>query len=1186
MSTVPGNDHWFDRNCDQTEAPDTEPEVQSGGGPVNQKPGGGRADATVNAVLENLIGQCYPGGEVPAPGKNFIPPEVADQDNSFTIGWGNIYDILRGFNIEPPDISSVYVSFPDDGEGSGQACTDAGQDQGVINCDRPKNPDLEECVKDHLDCIFKPYVGGAWTPPKADCDNFVPVTSFGVSNKICVENCVTPRVAVYEYVTGATDCNAQFTSTNTINLTQAGVVTLELWWDDNPSTAGTAIDSATVGGVTFTRSGEKGREVKSVLLNAGNNSVSYTGTQSYEVTDNYGTNLNVKFKDGDGNDENARLTIISSETSGDHWYSTQTSAPAGYTNNGIKFYGNSVNEARNAVAIRQAYSAQNNDHMLTRDPDGEATTMANYGMVVTGTEFFAFDEKDRMYSELVENEVPVPLYRLYSPSKQDHKFVTEDVGGLIEPDLRNNRYKLVSKANSYLNIDFECRKGSAGYDNTLGWYVTDGIDGNPVYGEVMMPNATDASGKFVTKIPKKIINQYIPCSLGFFIVPDGDDQNSNVEKGDSVTLSDTGNGWRTNLNSAQQNLTFFSQSKFNRDKKDFTHWPNRRWMYWEDLLNGDDDYNDVKVSYGLRYGNSEYINEGVHCWVFAEDAVPVYQEITNQNCGTKIFDGGFGNIELTRTGCGNFSEDERGGSGSGCGKCEGEYSLTVNKVQTITALRSCNLTLRSHGGMTGGRGECLRFQYKLFKNGNQIYADKVRVKNWERIGKVIHSFSVNAGDELTFEISQILAGHYSGRVSPAWSLRDEDAGEFVDNWTANLSTLSSNYNTSVPGQASGRTTEAYEPCGLVTSGSLFAIDPDGGRRNTTVVLTNKVVQNNEMIPPTEYGVQVIKTKAVTQMSAGETGFITTKADGGMVLKLQYRVVDPNDLRVAWSLVEVKDYGKGGYDVGDNIRCFVGSWANAKQTYKRNQYGQDRRRNDKYYIGFRVTDINDLQCPEPSDNQGKIEDIKIDSVFSYQTEPYLDPVKVINNRSTTGNEYKINMNSFFQSLFLYDNNQGISFDTYYRQQKALGNEVIFYQDYRDIRGFKFKIAIRVERIKSYEDGDTYRYPKYGWFGNISVSSASNYGKRYAENDQLNIQYPPARLAGTDGREPQAPYYPKQTELPKDVLVRDRTTGRFKRNARYAIYQDSSNKNSNLWYSNQTVYKPTQYTYLTLTITEVD
>ena len=53
-----GNNAWFEQNCDPDDVVESAEPVASGGGPVGA-PGGGAAPNTVNAVIEDLIGQCY-----------------------------------------------------------------------------------------------------------------------------------------------------------------------------------------------------------------------------------------------------------------------------------------------------------------------------------------------------------------------------------------------------------------------------------------------------------------------------------------------------------------------------------------------------------------------------------------------------------------------------------------------------------------------------------------------------------------------------------------------------------------------------------------------------------------------------------------------------------------------------------------------------------------------------------------------------------------------------------------------------------------------------------------------------------------------------------------------------------------------------------------------------------------------
>ena len=167
-----GNNAWFEQNCDPSDVDQQQEQVASGGGPVGS-PGGGPSPNTVNAVLEDLIGQCYGTQVLQKP--NFKDPDDDDDLDEWEIDWGYLLDELIGQGWPVPDMTSIRYKIPRVGEpGGGDVCF--GENGEEISCDKDKNPDLEDCIKNHLDCLFRPYVGGAWKPPKADCDSFVPLS--------------------------------------------------------------------------------------------------------------------------------------------------------------------------------------------------------------------------------------------------------------------------------------------------------------------------------------------------------------------------------------------------------------------------------------------------------------------------------------------------------------------------------------------------------------------------------------------------------------------------------------------------------------------------------------------------------------------------------------------------------------------------------------------------------------------------------------------------------------------------------------------------------------------------------------------------------------------------------------------------------------------------------------------------
>ena len=156
-----GNNAWFEQNCDPDDVVESAEPVASGGGPVGA-PGGGAAPNTVNAVIEDLIGQCY--GQLTPRKPNFKDDDDDDDDDTFEIDWSFILPELTGHGWPPPTIDKIRLTIPTtDNPGTPNICY--GENGEEISCEHEKNPDLEDCIKEHLKCVFKPYVGGAWKPP-------------------------------------------------------------------------------------------------------------------------------------------------------------------------------------------------------------------------------------------------------------------------------------------------------------------------------------------------------------------------------------------------------------------------------------------------------------------------------------------------------------------------------------------------------------------------------------------------------------------------------------------------------------------------------------------------------------------------------------------------------------------------------------------------------------------------------------------------------------------------------------------------------------------------------------------------------------------------------------------------------------------------------------------------------------
>ena len=203
-------------------------------------------------------------------------------------------------------------------------------------CDLSKRIDdpFQPCVKNALECLFRPYFGGMWKPPKTDCDAYWPNGWSGNQDEVCVKNCFPDRIPIYESLDSTGTINVTFNSTGQLVATGSGSVEviLKLWWNDRPWTHGTAIDSIEVAGKTFTRVGRSGEQTETITVSsAGTIPVIFTGLHSANSTLNIlDDNTRICMLDGHGSDCNANFTIVSTNASADHAY-YQTGAKAGYT---------------------------------------------------------------------------------------------------------------------------------------------------------------------------------------------------------------------------------------------------------------------------------------------------------------------------------------------------------------------------------------------------------------------------------------------------------------------------------------------------------------------------------------------------------------------------------------------------------------------------------------------------------------------------------------------------------------------------------------------------------------------------------------------------------------------------------------------------------------------------------------
>ena len=159
-----------------------------------------------------------------------------------------------------------------------------------------------------------------------------------------------------------------------------------------------------------------------------------------------------------------------------------------------------------------------------------------------------------------------------------------------------------------INIGYEYFEVNAGYNNAHGYYVAD-ADGNPIGGAIIQGDVKElGSGQLSFNT-----DEYPgAATLGFFIIPDGKDQNSQLSDGDEVTFAQNGNGdWIPSIDGvelieaadgpSEKASIYFSDANLNADHE--THLEDSAIsgnQNWEDLWNqGDADFSDVNVDVTL-----------------------------------------------------------------------------------------------------------------------------------------------------------------------------------------------------------------------------------------------------------------------------------------------------------------------------------------------------------------------------------------------------------------------------------------------------------------------------------------------------------------------------------------------------------------------------------------------------------
>lgn len=783
-------------------------------------------DKSPAEVIQNLVGRCYPGLPTIPP-----PPDIPDIDTTgLTWDFSSIIEFIDPI-VDPTPLKNgkITIKLPDPND-TDMSVTWGGRDddcaevirlrvKGLLKdlnngywehiqtkeqyyCpdDVPQNIDWERCVRNSLECLFRPYFGAAWTPPKADCSTHSMNGWSGNRTEICVENCFPERVAIYESkLDVAQPANVTFDgSGNLVATGTAGTanVILRYWWNDRPSTAGTAVSTIVVNGTTFTQSGRSGEQTENITINVpGTTSVTYNGlTGGFTVQDNA---TRLCLKDYDGNDCNGNFKIEAALSAGDHAYDQSAAPGAGYTNtsSGQAFYILKYPIESVTVPLFKYYSTSKTDTFLTTNPGmpdtdgaGERATMEANGMIFREILGHVFPNATVMRSYLAKNENAEALHRYHSSNPFDHMY---SIDGFFKegfpvkiPDYF--AYRIPTNPTADLSIQVDVEKGDSGYNNSLGFYMAD--DTGPKVGRVVVTTARNGTVLYNAHVPKATLEQYAGGTMGFFLIPNGAGINTlavNQEiQFQPLNAPYTGGFSGIGINTAQNNYCLFGDKRWNPKQKDQTKWHGKQHQFWEDLISGDDDYNDLKFWHNLTWSFGGYAYEGIQCYVYGKAAPPkVMRKIKNESpCDSRLLKYSFRDVTLRRTDCGNKMPTINSNDVDyECATCSGGYSIKLNQQQTIPAQVGGTFRFVSMGGIAGGLfGDCIKFTLKAKKNGVDLWENQFEAKYWPELGQDLdaNDITLTSGDTLTFEVVSIDVGPVTGDISLQVGLYDTTTTNF------------------------------------------------------------------------------------------------------------------------------------------------------------------------------------------------------------------------------------------------------------------------------------------------------------------------------------------------------------------------------------------------------------------------
>lgn len=820
----------------------------------------------VRGLSDNLDQLCYPS-EAPISLESYLPEDVPLELPEFTFG-GPLSDLCK-FIPELCDKLPKSIGMSWNGVKpclvvDGEPCKD------------PTDADFtpNQCIQNAINCIFKPYTeNGGWLPTAADPETFFPPGfNKNQDNRTCIINCVPQRVPVYELrYTGGDGKDYYYTTDpndTPSNYTRVGA--------NGGSVTKISFSTGQSGGVYNTSSWKSAKIDKTVRNEAGAQWWPSEPQKRYHQSFSIGSGGAVLelivAAIPNGGDTDTRYVLKEIESGGTGYNvgdtfpirSPHTNAILGYVRID-EVQGNDPafwilkSQAVDSVPLYHYFSESRRDSFLTIDPSAETQRLASGSYIMRGILGYVYRNNEKMERVLCDEEIGRPLYRYYNTAggakDKDHRYsiIPLAINEQLKVATKRLVYELPQIAFDSLRVRYKAQRGTAGKKSAWGFYLAK-ADGIPVEGYILRKNMTDTFGSGFYDIPLAKLNEYPGGQLGFFMIPGGNAA-TNISDGSvvtfqSVTLSGNKKGYVARANGstvfgvvgipgnafAGENYVFFSNRELNPDKNEWTKWSGK-WQGWEDWNGGDRDFDDVKISYNVKWNNPvDYKPEGIQCYVFKSDKLPEVYMTTEARSGCeedRLFKTSFRDPILHRLGCGS-TVDGTAQSGS----CTGSYVTAVNTDQTILVRMSGDITIYSWGIDVIGETSETSWIMRISLNGQYVINQEFTHDNYPKKGRVMHpAMSVKPGDQIRFELVSIESGSPNGIVWPQISFYDEtsEIHESIIQMTlrtGSLDATSNNVGANSTGVSQLRLTDAEGNNGVIawsggaTAASLVLNDGD------------------------------------------------------------------------------------------------------------------------------------------------------------------------------------------------------------------------------------------------------------------------------------------------------------------------------------------------------------------------